>query len=571
MRKFLAATGFILLTAALAAGGWWAWPILFPSLPSGWLSTLARADAALLENRPDLAKAALDPLPSALPVSGWLQWEKRVARTAALTKDWKWATESAAPAHAQYPGNTDLTAFEVWALLQDHRAAEALPLAEKVLKGTPWDSLRIQATVEAAGLATEDWSDLRGKLADPGVSDVWDKLSGVDSSPEVNKNALLAALADGRMDAARAHLDALSPLERDKPPFDRLQALMAYDQGDFGRAAALLKSLPHQPDMLLVLADVYLHLGDPDQARLIYDELLAEEPNHVPLALAVNRAELALDDDPQLAVNVLSRVTEGFDQAGLGKVKLLTLEARFRMGETDAVRVALDRLVAGENESALGLDAELLKGRLMPEWSSVPRLWSLLHRHPESQPLAERLTWLLLAGQDYDGAHRALDLHAAVLNKEGQDPPWWVKFLQGLIFAAENKLPQASDALASVPAPWRDATFWADWALIASVSAQLAPDSERESLLNDALERFNRALDELPPSATADQLKRRSLWLTRRGEVQTALVPLSNREEGQKLKDAARRDLTQAVQLDTTNLKAAFLLRQILAVTQEKS
>ena len=242
------------------------------------------------------------------------------------------------------------------------------------------------------------------------------------------------------------------------------------------------------------------------------------------------------------------------------------------MGETEAVRVLLDRVAAGEHESALGLDAELLKGRLMPEWSSVPRLWSLLHRHPDVQPLAERLAWLLLAGQDYDGTHRALDLHEAALKAEGQQPPWWARFLRGLTLAAENRLTEASDALASVPTPWRDATFYADWALVASVSArQISGNSDRrEPLLNDALERLNKALDLLPPSQTPDQLVRRSLWLTRRGEVQTALIPLSNKQEGRSLKDAAARDFTQAAQLDSSNLKAAFLLRQTLAVSQEK-
>jgi len=567
MRKFLAATGWILLIAALAAGAWWAWPILFPGLPDGWLSTLARADAALLQNRPDLAKAALTPIPEKLPVSGWLQWEKRVERTAALTGDWKWAAASAEPARAQYPGNADLTAFAVWTLLRDHRPAEASPLAEKTLKDTPWDGLRVQAGVEAAGLASDDWSDLRAKVAEPGQSEIWDRLASFDSGPEVSRNALLAALGDGRLDAARQHLDALSPLQRDKPPFDRLQALIAYDQGDFGRAAALLKSLPQQTDTLLVLADVYLHLGDPEQARIIYDQMLAEHPDQISAALAVNRASLALDTDPALALSVLSRVTDA-DAAGWDRIKLLTLEARFRAGDTEAVRALLDRIVEGERESPLGLDAELLKGRLMPEWSSAPRLWSLLHRHPDYQPLAERLAWLLLANQDYAGAHRALDLHEAALAKQGLEPPWWSRFLRGLLFAAENKLPQASDTMAEVPEPWRDATFWADWALMASVAAQQTP-SGREALLDDALERLNKALDLLPPSAGPEPLKRRSVWLTRRGEVQTALVPLSAKDAARQFRDDAQRDFTQAVELDGSNLKAAFLLRQA-AVSQEK-
>lgn len=568
MRKFLATTGFILLVAALAAGIWWAWPILFPQLPSGWLSTLGRADAALLQNRPDIAKAALEPVPAALPVSAWLQWEKRVAKIAALTGDWKWAAASAAPARAQYPGNEQLTAIEVWALLQDHRPAEALSRAEHVLKSPPWAKLRTQAAVEAAGLASGDWSDLRARVAEPGAADVWDRLTGFDSSPEVSKDALLASLAEGRLDSARIHLDALSAVERDRPPFDRLQALLAYDQGDFERAAALLKSLPQQPDTLLVLGDVYLRLGDPGQARIIYDQLLSEQPDRVPLALAVNRATLALDDDPQLAADLLQRVTGGLGPGGAGRIKLLSLEARYRMGETEAVRTQLDRLISDEAESQLGLDAELLKGRLMPQWSSMPRLSSLLHRHPEAQPLAERLAWLLLAAQDYNGAHRALDLHEAALHRLGQDPPWWSWYLRGVIYAAENQLSDASKSFEKVPPPWRDATFWADWSLIATVSSQQASDN-REPLLNDAFERLNKAIDLLPPSDSPQLLKRRSVWLTRRGEVEAALVPLSNKKDGQRLKASARQDFAQAVQLDAGNLRAAFLLRQT-AEAQDK-
>src|SRR6185369_1449993 len=139
MRKFLVWTGSLLLIAALGLGGWWAWPILFPSLPTGWFSTLSKADAALLQNRPDLARKALDPVPQGLPVNGWLQWEKRVQAVAVRTDAWTWAAGVASSAHAQYPGNVELAAYLVWTLLKDHRAAEASVLAEKVLGGTPWE------------------------------------------------------------------------------------------------------------------------------------------------------------------------------------------------------------------------------------------------------------------------------------------------------------------------------------------------------------------------------------------------------------------------------------------------
>ncbi|HTH12883.1 MAG TPA: tetratricopeptide repeat protein [Spirochaetia bacterium] len=571
MRKFLVLTGFLLVVGVLGAGLWAAWPILFPPVPSGWLSTLSKADAALLQNRPDLARAALTPVPKGLPVGAWLQWEKRVQAVAQKTGNWTWAAQNAAAARAQYPGNTDLTAYLVWTLVQDHRASEASTLADKVLKGTGWDSLATQARVEAADLASGDWSGLRATLAEPTATSLaaYGRLVTLDDEPGLRKNALLAALSQGRLDQARDHLSALTPAQRDQPPFDRLQGLMAYDQGDWTRAAALLKSLAQaRPDTLMVLADVYLHLGDGDQARIVYDQMLADHPDNLVPALAVNRATLALDQgDPAKAMELLTKVSS--DGPGVDQVKLLTLEARFRLGESDAVKTALDGLVEKGNESPLALDAELLKGRLFPDWNSVPRLWSLVHRHPVSQPLVERLAWSLVQTQDFAGAHRALDLHLAALKKAGVEVPWWVSELRALLFAVEDRLPEASEAFDTVPAAWRDATFYADWALVALTQAQQADPQAKKPLLDASLERLTRGLDLLPPSSEAQALVRRSLWLTRRAEVETSLLPYQNPGPRGTLRSAAAEDLRQAVQLDPDNLRASFLLRQAQASPQE--
>jgi hypothetical protein len=571
LRKFLVLTGFLLVAGALGTGLWAAWPILFPPVPSGWLSTLSKADAALLQGRLDLARSALTPVPKGLPVGAWLQWEKRVQAVASQTGAWTWAAQNAAAARNQYPGNPDLSAYYVWTLLQDHRAPEASAVAEKVLKGTSWDSLATQARVEAAGLASADWSDLKSILAQPSAAslEAYTRLVALDPDPGLRKNALLAALSQGRLDQARDHLGALTPAQRDQPPFDRLQGLMAYDQGEWTRAAALLKALaPARPDTLMVLADVYLHLGDADQARIVYDQMLADHPETLSPALAVNRATLALDEgDAGKALELLGKVVP--EGQGADQVKLLTLEARFRLGESEAVRSALDALVTKGNESPLALDAELLKGRLFPDWSSVPRLWSLIHRHPLSQPLAERLAWSLVQTQDWAGAHRVLDLHEAALKKAGTEVPWWVWELRALLFAVEDRLPEASAAFEAVPPSWRDATFYADWALVSLVQAQQADPGAKKPLLDNALERLTRALDQLPPSASAPALVRRSLWLTRRSEVETSLVPYQNPAQRGALRSAAAEDLRQAVQLDPDNLRASFLLRQAEATKQE--
>jgi len=572
MRKFLVLTGCLLLLAAVGAGAWWAWPILFPGLPNGWLSTLAKADAALIQHRPDLARKALGPAPKSLPVTGWLQWEKRVQEVAVSTQAWKWASEVAAAAQSQYPGNTDLTAYLVWTLLQDHRPDEALKWGEKVLTGTPWQGLTTQAKVESLGLAKGDWSEFRQTLSQPSPEAfrAYQTLASIDPQPEIRKNALLSALAEGRLEEARNHLSVLTPAQRDQPPFDRLQALMAYDAGDWNRAAALLKSMARsQPETLLVLADVYLHLGDTEQAGIIYDQLLADHPDISP-SLGINRATLYLDQgDPGGALTLLNKLVAQHPEAA-SSTRLLVLEARFRLGEADTVRAALDTLIQNSGESTRGLEAELLKGRLFPEWSSVPRLWSLLHRHPDFSPLAERLTWLLLVSQDYPGAHRVLDLHEAALRKQGVLPPWWMPFLRGLLLAVEDRLPEASVSLAQVPAPWRDATFFADWSLTSLVQAQEADPGQRKPYLDDALGRLSRALDLLPPSSLPAALHRRSLWLTRRGELQTALIPLTNTPDRGALRSAAAEDLRQAVQLDPDNYRASFLLRQTMTVKQDK-
>ncbi len=574
MRKFLVFAGSFLFVAALALGAWWSWPILFPSVPQGWLSTLAKVDAALVQNRWAAARSLLEKPPERLPVNGWLQWEKRVNAVATKTGAWPWAASSSAVGYEQYPGNADLAAVRVWALMKAHQPAEALPIVEKVLKGTRWESLGLQARLEAEGLASGTWDDLRQTLAQPSTSyHVYDHLVRLDPSPSLRKNALLSALAVGDLDAARTHLEILTPQERDKPPFDRLQGLMAYDQGDWVRAAALLKSLSQRrPDTLLILADVYLHLGDPEQARIIYDQLLADRPNELPLALGVNRAALAIDqNDAAKAVELLNRTMAAQTSGNLDQARLLLLEARFRLGEKGAVKTELDALIETSGESSLALEAYLLKGRLFPEWNSVPRLWSLLHRHPAFSPLAERLTWLLLATEDYEGAKRALDLHEATLKKAGQDPPWWSRELRAMLLAAQDQFPQSGEAYAAVPEPWRDATFYANWSLVSLTQAQLADPDARKGFLDKAMENLGRALDLLPPATDAASLKRRSVWLTRRGELQMALVPLQNSAQRASLKSAAAEDFRQASLLDPDNLRASFLLRQTLTQQQDKS
>ena len=404
----------------------------------------------------------------------------------------------------------------------------------------------INSQIEGDMLPSGGWAEFRTLLGEPsGVSlALYGRLGHIAPDPALQKNTLLAALSQGRLDEARDYLSVLTPEQRDRPPFDRLAALMAYDQGDWARAAALLKSLASsQPENRLILADVYLHLGDREQARVIYDQMLADKINPVPVSLGVNRATLSLEEgDPPRALELLAMVQDVSSGDETKKLRLLSLEAHFRLGETDSVKSSLESLIRTGDESELALDAELLRGRLFPDWSSVPRMWSLLHRHPDNQPLAERLVWSLVSTQDYTGAHRALDLHEAALKKIGSGIPWWSLELRALMLAAEDRLAESSDSFNQVPSAWRDAVFYSDWALVTMVQAQTSDPEGRQPFLEAALLKLTHALDLLPPSTTPEGLKRRSLWLTRRGELDSALVPLENPAQRGTLRSDAAED-----------------------------
>ena len=121
-----------------------------------------------------------------------------------------------------------------------------------------------------------------------------------------------------------------------------------------------------------------------------------------------------------------------------------------------------------------------------------------------------------------------------------------------------------------MPQAWRDATFVANWSLVSLVQAQQSDPDERKTLLEGALENLTKALDLLPPASDQVLLKRRSQWLTRHGELQSALVPLQNPSQRLQLRSAATEDFRQAALLDPDNLRASFLLRQTMTVPQDK-
>ncbi|MEI8092741.1 MAG: hypothetical protein WCG80_00855 [Spirochaetales bacterium] len=586
MKGFLRVSAWFLLLSSLGAAGWWAWPLVFPPERPGLLSRLAKADSALQQGRADLARKALEPWPEGLSAGQWLQWEKRIHSIVVKTKEWGWAASAAHLATAQFPGNTELAAFETWVLLKAGRAGEALGVSEKLLAKTVWAPLLGQARLEAGLFAAKpgeprdsssDWLALRQALATSEAADpeLYGRVLELAPDDLLRKNALLVALAQGRLDLAQGFLGALSPSERGVPPFDKLQALMAYDQEDWARSAALLRNLAvSDPTTHQVLADVYLHLGELEQARLIYDQVLADSsPSEIlPPSLYLNRATIALiQSDPGLALALLNRalVTRSSESGTpLNAIRLLLLEARRDLGEESEVRAQLDKVLGDGQETPFQLEAELLKYRLFPEMESVPRLWSLMHRHPDTPPLVERLVWSQLIVKDYPAAQKALDLYRQK-SKPVTELPWWWSSYQGLLLALDGDLQGAEKTWEEVPAAWRDTSFHANLAQVQTSLSRRAPEDQRQVLLERALDNDTKALDLLPTGNGRQDLILRSQLLAHRGTVSWSLVAFQKPSLRQRWKDLALDDLRKASQLDANNLRAAFLLRQSASALQE--
>ncbi len=579
MRNFLRVVRWLILAGALAVGGWWAWPLVFPTQPPGFLSRLAKADSALQQGRPEAARKALEPWPEGISAGQWAQWEKRIHSLAVLTKDWKWAESGARKALEQFPGNPDLGAFLTWVLLKSGRPAEGLTIAEKTLLGTAWEPLLVQARVEnglfKSGVTSDGWATLSVALASPegGSPELYEKILGLAPEALLKKNALLEALSVGRVDMARKYLDSLTENQRNQPPFDRLQAYMAYDQEDWLRSAALLRNLgASDGSTYQVLADVYLHLQEFEQARIIYDQMLADatDPKAIPASLYLNRATIALiQKDPGTALALLNRalLSSGQDTTGINQIRLLLLEARQALGEDAEVRLQLDKVLGNGEESAFQLEAELLKYRLFPQMLSLPRLWSLMHRHPDYPPLVERLVWLLIQQKDFSGAQRALDLFQAKLDRS-KEPPWWSLHYQSLLLALQNQFAGSILALEKIPAQWRDTSYYTNLALVQTVRSRQVEEESKTVLLNGALESDTKALDLVSAGKGSEELSLRSRLLAHRGLVTWSLVPYQKPSSRKKWKELALEDLRKAVQLDPENLRAAFLLRQA-ASTQD--
>ncbi len=557
----------LLVLGALAGGGILFWSVFFPSSPPQIYHDLPRVDQDLETGHFAQAKADLSRIPQQnLSSMGWLSLLKRAVILAEKSGDWPFAQKLTQNALQQFSGNLNFRALLVWEALQQGKAALALQKANE-LKGTAWNALWLQASVEAHHYAQQPPStrveDYLAVVLENPVTAPIPVLQSLMPLGEVswNTDLVLAALSQVRLDVAVAALRSLNDQIPQSPLLKSLRILVTADQHHWDQALTEdHKSTPLSDRLSMLLrAEILLHLHQDQKAQRLYTTLAAQE-KHLPEAVYINLVGLALrKHDIVAAAQWIAKAQQQQrwnSQAPLEQ--LLAWQVAFAQGKTQQVGQEMDHVLeeAKENgDSLFSTQVELLRMSLWPETFSLPRLWSLFHEFPSFAPLAERLAWELMKQGSWHEARRVADEWKTHTPDE---PDWWYRYDRALIASHENRFDEAWENLAKISRSERDGFYYYNRGLISLLAAQKVNPSQKDTWLRKAGESFSSALNQsadLGDSAfTADILYHRA-------EASLALLPDLDTDLSRAVYGTAVQDLQTAVVLDHQNWEAGYLYR----------
>ncbi|NNM67999.1 MAG: tetratricopeptide repeat protein [Spirochaetales bacterium] len=569
MRRLLAVVGSLLIAGAVVFGFWNFLPVLFPPVSGILPSELTRIDGDLVSGRLLQAKTELLGFKANSSARDWLSILKRAVAVSSQTGDWNLTLTLAQRAVAQFPGNQSLTAVRVWSALKSGEPQKALQWGTG-LQGTSWENFWLEAQVESQNwkkASTADtWYQLREDFSSPETVplDFYTHVLSQDSDPSLIKDAVLSALSQNRLELAKKYLANLSLQQLHEQPFDQLQALLAYDEGAWGQAGTWLQVLSSSQNRLskLLLANIFLKLGNTNSARVVLDNILESGVRPLPSSIYWDRVYLALQNkNISLAAKILAEAKNdgAFSGENAREGELLDWQVRFQLGDTQKVLAEMNKVILAAKDSGdteFSTETELLRMQLWSRFFSLPRLWSLFHEFPAFAPLVERLCWNLVQNGEWDRSERVLDEY---LQKAPDAPLWWVWYYRGLAAAHEKKFSQSWDDFQQIDRFKRDSYFHFNLGLVCLLASQDDVKTKKSDWLEKAGREFSEALDNLTPPR---DLKFQSKILFYRAKASLALMPMLVPNLAAPAHDQAMQDLKTATTLDPDNLDAAFLLRE---------
>jgi hypothetical protein len=385
---------------------------------------IRRADVLIREGRGEEAEAVLSQsLLSANSPRDFLMLASRGRQLAENGRGGDLYSRAVAEGFAGFPGNEELRALSVDALIRRGELLAAAEIAEEIssrqlrpikveallLGGRPLESGEFEGLLEGISVPLTP-----GAMADPFAMFQAGELTG-DIRYFVNGAVMLAAL--GRVDEAYDILFARRG--RLTGSADALVLLrLAYDSGAFARADEISPLIPPvlglQSDTLESLADLYFYSGDPERAYITHQLAVSRDPRGAGMSY----------------YNLL--VLEG--SLGLrGTANIPALAAEALEYHASDPQIAVRAIIAGDDEASAPLDFAPYISRYPSVFtyelydligsyrSGIPRgnrrtdivdlsvlLWNRMNDDPEDQSSRDLLLYLLALQDDRAGLDQLL-------------------------------------------------------------------------------------------------------------------------------------------------------------------
>ncbi|MBV8652487.1 MAG: PEP-CTERM system TPR-repeat protein PrsT, partial [Alphaproteobacteria bacterium] len=310
------------------------------------------------------------------------------------------------------PDNPQLLALLSDAYSRNGQPKEAAATLDRLSQVSPRDAAtRIQLAQQRFAVGAID--DALGDLA---IARATEKLTPQATSLEID--ALLKA---GRLDDATAAVAELRRAMPDSPVPETYLGVIALRRGGVADARPHFeKALALQPDFATAavdLAQTYRAERRFDEARGVYDRILQQQPNSVPLLMARADLELA-DKKPDAAINLLERARTADPTATEPRFELVSMYLDRQEGaKAVAISHELERLAPRDQRTISALaESELANNERQAAIADFNRVIDMSANAPE--PLL-RLADVLATGGDVQSGY---GLMRKALNANPGDP-----------------------------------------------------------------------------------------------------------------------------------------------------
>lgn len=472
----------------------------------------------------------------------WLSLIKRGYILSEDTKDPSYFRKYCSKAFKVYPGNEDIRAFQVYSLLEQKKYKEASDLSQAI-NSSYYSGLKVEAALSAefsSDTIADPFSYLLNLLETGEDPSIFERAASITGNKKLLFDAAVLRMQKGEVKPAYDLVENLTGSWVN----DEAIGLMAIDAGEYNQALVRFLN-QNQMDVhnhnekwanQLIIADLYQIGGDIDNAARFYrrsieinekgdwhqyanySRLLKEQGRFRDSMDTLQKAiSLFPEDEKQL---VVSMVQNHFDKNRSTTERYLKSFLDKHPDDPEANLLVIKHFPVQTTPEKYGA-----------------RIWELYNKNPSDRKIAEFLIWYLLGVGDLEGTTLVLDRFDRDSGKS-----FWTVFYRALSLSMNKGFNEAENLL--IESDNMKETWYTHYNLAV---IQLFLKKYNEALLN---------------------LQRADFLLSRTGKSENKNLAgirtkMASAYIGLKRIDNARVELQEALKLDSDNLEAALLTRQI--------